>query len=88
MIASSVQPYCSSVHDWVTEPVRCSGREDPNLLRLLPKAALAKLAWGGRDGEGPVSAIRGDWRRSRPRFTSYRVKGEGDDDRLLEEETT
>jgi hypothetical protein len=26
-----------------TEPVRCSGLDDPQLPRLLPKAALAKL---------------------------------------------
>jgi len=31
------------VHDRVTEPVRCSGLDDPKLLRLLPKEALAKL---------------------------------------------
>ncbi len=30
-------------HDWITEPVRCSGLDDPKLARLLPKAALAKL---------------------------------------------
>jgi hypothetical protein len=30
-------------HDRVTEPVRCSGLDDPQLPRLLPKAALAKL---------------------------------------------
>src|SRR5207244_3361792 len=31
------------VHDRVTEPVRCNGLDDPKLLRLLPKAALAQL---------------------------------------------
>ena len=31
-----------SVHDRVTEPVRCNGLDDPKLPRLLPKAALAK----------------------------------------------
>jgi len=31
------------VHDRVTEPVRCSGLDDPKLPRLLPKEALAKL---------------------------------------------
>lgn len=31
------------VHDRVTEPVCCSGLDDPKLPRLLPKAALAKL---------------------------------------------
>jgi peptide chain release factor 3 len=31
------------VHDRVTEPVRCSGLDDPKLPRLLPKPALAKL---------------------------------------------
>ena len=29
--------------DRVTEPVRCSGLDDPKLPRLLPKEALAKL---------------------------------------------
>jgi peptide chain release factor 3 len=31
------------VHDRVVEPVRCSGLDDPQLPRLLPKEALAKL---------------------------------------------
>src|ERR1700731_4309096 len=31
------------VHDRVTEPVRCSGLDDPELPRRLPKEALAKL---------------------------------------------
>src|SRR6201981_304215 len=30
-------------HDHVVEPVRCSGLDDPQLARLLPKEALAKL---------------------------------------------
>jgi peptide chain release factor 3 len=40
-----MRSYCSiaGVHDRVTEPVRCSGLDDPKLPRLLPKAALAKL---------------------------------------------
>ena len=31
------------IHDRVTEPVRCSGLDDPKLPRLLPKEALARL---------------------------------------------
>jgi peptide chain release factor 3 len=31
------------VHDRVTEPVRCSGLDDPELARRLSKEALAKL---------------------------------------------
>jgi peptide chain release factor 3 len=31
------------LHDRITEPVRCSGLDDPKLPRLLAKAALAKL---------------------------------------------
>jgi peptide chain release factor 3 len=32
------------VHDRVTEPVRCSGLDDPKLARGLPKQALTKFA--------------------------------------------
>ena len=32
-----------NAHDRVVEPVRCSGLDDPELLRRLPKAAVAKL---------------------------------------------
>jgi hypothetical protein len=39
------------VHDRVTEPVRCGGLDDPQLPRLLPKAALAKLR--GKVGAWP-----------------------------------
>jgi hypothetical protein len=41
----------SGVHDRVTEPVRCGGLDDPQLPRLLPKAALAKLR--GKVGAWP-----------------------------------
>ncbi len=37
--------YCSSAASatGVTEPVRCNGLDDPELIRSLPKAAFAKL---------------------------------------------
>jgi Elongation factor Tu GTP binding domain len=40
-----------AVHDRVTEPVRCSGLDDPQLPRLLPKTAIAKLR--GKVGAWP-----------------------------------
>jgi peptide chain release factor 3 len=46
------------VHDRVTEPVRCSGLDDPKLPRLLPKAALAKLREEVETAKGLVTALR------------------------------
>ena len=43
LFADALLLFERGVHDRVTEPVRCSGLDDPRLLRLLPKAALAKL---------------------------------------------
>jgi hypothetical protein len=45
MTSSPMRSCCfeRGVHDRVTEPVRCSGLDDPKLPRLLPKEALAKL---------------------------------------------
>src|SRR6266436_1536130 len=43
LFADALLLFERGVHDRVTEPVRCSGLDDPKLLRLLPKAALAKL---------------------------------------------
>jgi peptide chain release factor 3 len=43
LFADALLLFERGVHDRVVEPVRCSGLDDPKLLRLLPKAALAKL---------------------------------------------
>jgi len=43
LFADALLLFERGVHDRVTEPVRCSGRDDPKLSRLLPKAALTKL---------------------------------------------
>ncbi len=43
LVADALLLFERGVHDRVTEPVRCSGLDDPKLPRLLPKAALAKL---------------------------------------------
>jgi peptide chain release factor 3 len=43
LFADALLLFERGVHDRVTEPVRCSGLDDPQLLRLLPKEALAKL---------------------------------------------
>src|SRR6201981_2779880 len=43
LFAHSLVLFEPGVHDRVTEPVRCSGLDDPKLPRLLPKTALAKL---------------------------------------------
>jgi hypothetical protein len=47
------------VHDRVTEPVCCSGLDDPQLPRLLPKAALAEL----RDDDAAQSPVNIKQRR-------------------------
>ena len=43
LFADALLLFERGVHDRVTEPVRCSGLDDPQLARLLPEAALAKL---------------------------------------------
>ena len=43
LFADALLLFERGVHDRVTEPVRCSGLDDPKLTRLLPKEALAKL---------------------------------------------
>src|SRR6202040_3777058 len=43
LFADALLLFERGVHDRVIEPVRCSGLDDPKLLRLLPKEALAKL---------------------------------------------
>jgi peptide chain release factor 3 len=43
LFADALLLFERGVHDRVTEPVRCSGLDDPKLARLLPKEALAKL---------------------------------------------
>src|SRR6202022_4636186 len=43
LFADALLLFERGVHDRVTEPVRCNGLDDPKLLRLLPKEALAKL---------------------------------------------
>src|SRR6201987_4644010 len=43
LFADALLLFERGVHDRVTEPVRCSGLNDPKLSQLLPKAALAKL---------------------------------------------
>src|SRR6202140_283634 len=43
LFADALLLFERGVHDRVTEPVRCSGLDDPQLARLLPKEALAKL---------------------------------------------
>jgi peptide chain release factor 3 len=43
LFADALLLFEPGVHDRVTELVRCSGLDDPQLARLLPKEALAKL---------------------------------------------
>jgi peptide chain release factor 3 len=43
LFADALLLFKRGVHDRVSEPVRCSGLDDPKLPRLLPKEALAKL---------------------------------------------
>src|SRR6266851_3164990 len=43
LFADALLLFERNVHDRVVEPVECSGLDDPKLLRLLPKEALAKL---------------------------------------------
>src|SRR5438128_8061763 len=43
LFADALLLFERGVHDRVTEPVRCSGLDDPQLARLLPKAALTQL---------------------------------------------
>src|SRR5437764_165143 len=43
LFADALLLFERGVHDRVTEPIRCSGLDDPKLPRLLPKEALAKL---------------------------------------------
>src|SRR6202521_2393944 len=43
LFANALLLFERGVHDRVTEPVRCSGLDDPKLPRLLPIQALAKL---------------------------------------------
>ncbi len=43
LFADALLLFERGVHDRVTEPVHCNGLDDPKLLRLLPKQALAKL---------------------------------------------
>jgi peptide chain release factor 3 len=43
LFAEALLLFERGVHERATEPVRCSGLNDPKRPRLLPKAALAKL---------------------------------------------
>jgi peptide chain release factor 3 len=43
LFADALLLFERGVHDRVTEPVRCNGLDDPQLLRLLPNQALGKL---------------------------------------------
>ncbi len=43
LFADALLLFERGVHDRVTAPVRCSGLDDPELARRLPKEALAKL---------------------------------------------
>jgi peptide chain release factor 3 len=43
LFADALLLFERGVHDRVTEPVRCSGLDDPQLARHLPKEALAQL---------------------------------------------
>jgi peptide chain release factor 3 len=43
LFADALLLFEHGVHDRATDPVRCRGLDEPKLLRLLPKAALARL---------------------------------------------
>ncbi len=43
LFADALLLFERGVHDRVTEPVRCTGLDNPQLPRLLPKESLAKL---------------------------------------------
>ena len=52
MSAAAVALFEGDIHDPGTEPIRCSGLGDPQLPRLSPKAALAKLRKGVETAKG------------------------------------
>jgi hypothetical protein len=56
-LLDEIEQFERGVHDRVTEPVRCSGLDDPQLPRLLPKAPSPNCA--GRLGRGlpPIHKI-------------------------------
>jgi translation elongation factor EF-G len=58
LFADALLLFERGVHDRVTEPVRCSGLDDRQLPRLLPKRSPRQISRGGRDGEGAVPALR------------------------------
>jgi hypothetical protein len=41
LFADALLLFERGIHDRLTEPVRCNSLDDPQLPRLLPKAALA-----------------------------------------------
>ncbi len=58
LFADALLLFERGVHDRVTEPVRCSGLDDPKLPRLSAERGARQIARGGRDGERAVPAIR------------------------------
>ena len=57
LFADALLLFERGVHDRVTEPVRCSGLDDPELPGSA-ESGPRQIARGGRDGEGAVPAVR------------------------------
>jgi peptide chain release factor 3 len=56
LFADALLLFERGVHHRVPEPVRCSGLDDPQLARLLPKEALAKLREEIEMAKGSISS--------------------------------
>ncbi len=79
LFADALLLFERGVHDRVTEPIRCSGLDDPKLPRLWPKAALAKLRDEDEMAKGlcPPAAGRPPADLAKPRLalSQRRVRG-------------
>ena len=62
LFADNLLLFERGVHDRVTEPVRCSGLDDPKLPRLLPKARSRNFARRSRWRRGCAPPIEGSRR--------------------------
>jgi hypothetical protein len=56
LFADALLLFERGAHNRVTEPVRCSGLDDPQLARLLPKVALVKLREEVEMAKGSISS--------------------------------
>ena len=80
LFADTLLLFERSVHDRITEPVRCNGLDDPQLPRLLPKEAFAKLREGSRWRRGSARRSTASYREGHltPVYfglNNFRVRG-------------